>query len=148
LLLGRSWQYDRNVTHDGLSNKYSFIFKGQKVTLTPLSPREVSEGQVKMKVKREQDKKERREKTRVEEKNSEKGKKKVVKVKKKESGKSLFLREKKVNRAVVTKQPLYLLMPNNICLSSTQVSLSLGMEQLLKEYKDVFPIDISHGLPP
>jgi len=35
LLLGRSWHYDRNVTHDSLSNKYSFLFKGQKVTLTP-----------------------------------------------------------------------------------------------------------------
>jgi len=24
------------VTHDDLSNKYSFLFKGQKVTLTPI----------------------------------------------------------------------------------------------------------------
>jgi len=39
-------------------------------------------------------------------------------------------------------------MPNNICLSSVQASLSLGMEQLLKEYNDVFPQDIPHGLPP
>jgi len=33
-------------------------------------------------------------------------------------------------------------MPNNICLSSTQVDLSLGIEQLLKEYEDVIPKDI------
>jgi len=26
--------------------------------------------------------------------------------------------------------------------------LSLGLEQLLKEYEDVFPKDIPHGLPP
>jgi len=39
-------------------------------------------------------------------------------------------------------------MPNNICLSSVQASLSLGMEKLLKEYDDVFPQDIPHGLPP
>ena len=39
-------------------------------------------------------------------------------------------------------------MPKNICLSSVQASLSLGMEQLLKEYDDVFPQDIPHGLPP
>jgi len=43
LLLGRPWQYDRKVTHDGLTNKYSFLFKGQKVSLTLLSPREVCE---------------------------------------------------------------------------------------------------------
>jgi len=39
-------------------------------------------------------------------------------------------------------------MPNNICLSFVQASLSLGMEQLLKEYDDVFPQDIPYGLPP
>jgi len=39
-------------------------------------------------------------------------------------------------------------MPNNICLSFVQASLSLGMKQLLKEYDDVFPQDIPHGLPP
>jgi len=39
-------------------------------------------------------------------------------------------------------------MPKNICFSSVQASLSLGMEQLLKEYHDVFPQDIPHGLPP
>jgi len=39
-------------------------------------------------------------------------------------------------------------MPNNICLSSVQAYLSLGMAQLLKKYDDVFPKDIPHGLPP
>jgi len=62
LLLGWPWQYDRKVTHDGLANKYSFLFKGQKVLLTPLSPREVCEDQLKMRVKREQERKEGREK--------------------------------------------------------------------------------------
>jgi len=49
---------------------------------------------------------------------------------------------------LIKKQPLYLLMPNNICLSSMQAYLSLGMEQHLKKYDDVFPKDIPHGLPP
>jgi len=37
----------------------------------------------------------------------------------------------KENEPFLEKQSLYLLMPNNICLSSVQASLSLGMEQLL-----------------
>ena len=41
LLLGRPWQYDRNVLHDGLSNTMSFSFKGRKVILKPLSSKEV-----------------------------------------------------------------------------------------------------------
>ncbi|GKU99868.1 hypothetical protein SLEP1_g12650 [Rubroshorea leprosula] len=39
LLLGRPWQYDRRVTHDGFKNRYSFVMEGKTITLTPLSPR-------------------------------------------------------------------------------------------------------------
>jgi len=30
LLLGRPWQYDRKVTHDGLANKYSSCLRGKR----------------------------------------------------------------------------------------------------------------------
>ena len=83
LLLGRSWQYYRNVTHDDLSNKYFFLFKGQNVALTPLSPREVSEDQVKMKIKREQERKKEERKQEWKIKIPKKARKKVVKVKNK-----------------------------------------------------------------
>lgn len=35
LLLGRPWQYDKNVTHSGKANTYSFVFKGRTITLLP-----------------------------------------------------------------------------------------------------------------
>ncbi|GJW92905.1 RNA-directed DNA polymerase [Tanacetum coccineum] len=38
LLLGRPWQYDRRVIHDGYKNTYSFITNGVRVILTPLKP--------------------------------------------------------------------------------------------------------------
>ena len=41
VLLGRSWQYDRNFFHDGFTNKLSFDFYGHKVILKSLSPKEV-----------------------------------------------------------------------------------------------------------
>jgi len=56
ILLGRPWQYDRKTLHDGLTNKISFNFHGQKVTLKSLSPKEVHEDQLKMKEKREKEK--------------------------------------------------------------------------------------------
>jgi len=56
VLLGRPWQYDRHVLHDGLSNTMFFSFQGCKVTLTPFSPREVHEDQIKIKTKRENEK--------------------------------------------------------------------------------------------
>ena len=36
LLLGRPWQYDRNVTHAGRANTYSFVHDGKQQTLKPM----------------------------------------------------------------------------------------------------------------
>ena len=35
LLLGRPWQFDRAVQHDGWTNCYSFMFNGTRITLVP-----------------------------------------------------------------------------------------------------------------
>jgi len=56
ILFGRPWQFDRKTLHDGLIKKISFTFHGHKITLKSLSPKEVLEGQVKMKEKRENEK--------------------------------------------------------------------------------------------
>jgi len=56
ILLGRPWKCDRQVLHDGLTNKMTFTFQGRKVTLKTLSPKEVHEDQIKMKTKRERKK--------------------------------------------------------------------------------------------
>ena len=53
ILLGRPWQFDRKVFHDGFTSKISFNFHGHKVILKSLSPKEVHEDQVKMREKRE-----------------------------------------------------------------------------------------------
>src|SRR2546425_7745407 len=48
LFLGRPWQYDRRVMHNGYSNRYSFTYKGRNVVLAPLSPQELYEEQKKL----------------------------------------------------------------------------------------------------
>ncbi|XP_052874540.1 uncharacterized protein LOC108481594 [Gossypium arboreum] len=40
LLLGRPWQFDRRVMHDGYTNRYSFKHLGKNVTLAPLTPKQ------------------------------------------------------------------------------------------------------------
>nr|KAJ0218923.1 hypothetical protein LSAT_V11C300143610 [Lactuca sativa] len=40
LLLGRPWEYDRNIDHNGRTNTYSFLFGGVKITLVPSKPNE------------------------------------------------------------------------------------------------------------
>nr|XP_033517225.1 uncharacterized protein LOC117281471 [Nicotiana tomentosiformis] len=45
ILLGRPWQYDRNIFHDGKNNRYSLELNSRKFTLAPLSPSQVFEDQ-------------------------------------------------------------------------------------------------------
>jgi len=48
LLLGRPWQLDRQVKHDGFTNKYSFVLNQRSITLVPLTPQQVYEDQVRL----------------------------------------------------------------------------------------------------
>ncbi|KAG7599415.1 Reverse transcriptase RNA-dependent DNA polymerase [Arabidopsis suecica] len=41
ILLGRPWQSDRKVMHDGFTNRHSFEYKGRKTILVPMTPHEV-----------------------------------------------------------------------------------------------------------
>ena len=86
MLLGRPWQFDRRVKHDGYTNKYSLIHNQRTVTLVPLTPKQVYEDQVS--VQRESEKKKvSEEKLRVEvqRESSASERKKEVVAKKKES---------------------------------------------------------------
>ncbi|KAJ4713097.1 Transposon Ty3-I Gag-Pol polyprotein [Melia azedarach] len=47
LLLERPWQFDRRVLYNGYTNHYTFENDGKKITLVPLSPKEVYEGELK-----------------------------------------------------------------------------------------------------
>ncbi|XP_062088751.1 uncharacterized protein LOC133795312 [Humulus lupulus] len=38
LLLGRTWLFDRNVTHKGRDNTYLFLWRGCKIALLPFVP--------------------------------------------------------------------------------------------------------------
>jgi len=51
VLLGRPWQSDRKVIHDGFTNRHSFEFRGRKTVLAPMAPHEVYLDQLSMKKK-------------------------------------------------------------------------------------------------
>ena len=38
VLLGRPWQYDRKVMHDGFKNTHTFVLNKKKITLAPYAP--------------------------------------------------------------------------------------------------------------
>ncbi|XP_076938109.1 uncharacterized protein LOC143606112 [Bidens hawaiensis] len=41
LLLGRPWEFDRRIEHNGRSNTYSFMLGRVKITLVPSKPKEL-----------------------------------------------------------------------------------------------------------
>ncbi|XP_071923174.1 uncharacterized protein [Coffea arabica] len=45
ILLGRPWQFDKGVTFDGVTNKYSFKQGEKRIVLVPLTPSQVREDQ-------------------------------------------------------------------------------------------------------
>ena len=53
ILLGRQWQFDKKTTHNGLTNEITFTHKDKKFVLYPLTPSQVVEDQIQMKIKRE-----------------------------------------------------------------------------------------------
>ena len=57
ILLGKPWQYDRKVIHDGLRNMYSFEKDGKTIKLAPLTPKQVHGDQLKLKCKVAQNRK-------------------------------------------------------------------------------------------
>ena len=50
ILLGKPWQFDRKVNHHGFKNKHSFVKDNKTITLVPLTPRQVYEDQMKLKI--------------------------------------------------------------------------------------------------
>lgn len=140
LLLGRPWQFDRMVNHDGRANTFTFMHKKHKVTLLPLSPKEVCHDQLALKLKRDQEQKMGKGKTVLTAHTSHKTSA--------PNAKNLFVREHAVRKALLASQPMYLLYCNDLCLSTSHDVLPSVLECLLKEFEDVFPKDLPHGLPP
>ncbi|XP_019059089.1 PREDICTED: uncharacterized protein LOC104822532 [Tarenaya hassleriana] len=119
LLLGRPWQFDRRVQHDGYSNKYSFEFKGSKIRLVPLTPKEIYDDHIKQE-------------------NTNAWKQK-----------NFFLRACEIKKALFSSQPIIVLLYKEALSNLNDFSSSLPsvLQDVLQEYKDVFPKDIPRELP-
>jgi hypothetical protein len=96
LLLGRPWQFDRKVKHDGFKNMYSLEMDGRIYTLVLLSPKQVYENEIQLKKGYEE---EQHVSAKVEEqKDSVKMEKQVE-----QHGEDVRKREKKVSHELKTK---------------------------------------------
>uniref|UniRef100_A0A2N9GXR3 CCHC-type domain-containing protein n=1 Tax=Fagus sylvatica TaxID=28930 RepID=A0A2N9GXR3_FAGSY len=158
ILLGRPWQFDRKVTHDGFKNRYSFVKDSRTVTLVPLTPRQVYEDQVKLKRENELKKncetessKKEDEKESERKKESEKKKERVTNMSEKQKKQvSFYAKASDVKSAFYANQPIFVLLYKEACFNTNKLDESLPsvVVSLLQEYEDVFPNDVPSGLPP
>ena len=130
ILLGRPWQYDKKAIHDGYTNRHSFTHRDKKIVLAPLSPQEVHEDQLQLKLRRQEAKKD------------------PAPKQKKEAHLSIKTSENK--RALCLQQSMLLFVFKGALMSSTDLApvLPSELEFLLQEYGDVFPEENPKGLPP
>ena len=175
LLLGRPWQFDRKVQHDGFTNKYSFLHNQRTVTLVPLTPSQVYEDQVRLQKESEQKKKSEKEseqkkkseneseQRKKSEKESEQKKRREKKSEqKKESDKkqvtenlrenerktNFYARASEVKKALFLNKPTIVLFYKEALFNTNQLDTSLpsSIVSLLQEFEDVFPEEIPNGL--
>ncbi|CAA7021307.1 unnamed protein product [Microthlaspi erraticum] len=131
IILGRPWQSDRRVLHDGFTNKYTFLHKGRKTTLIPLTPQEVYEDQVQLSGQ----------------KTKPQAKKEPTK-----SNKSLnyLAKSKQVKSSMFSNKPflLFIFKGTFNLLIDNAPEIPSEMSKLLQDFQDVFPEDCPKGLPP
>ncbi|XP_033139210.1 uncharacterized protein LOC117130508, partial [Brassica rapa] len=125
ILLGRPWQFDRRVIHDGFTNKHSFEFNGKRTVLVPLTPKEVHEDQLQLQKKKEIDLKP-------------------------DKQHNFYAKASEIKRSLYSHQSVLLFIFKESLLSLTDCTpvYPSEMSALLQEYQDVFPEDNPIGLPP
>ena len=167
LLLGRPWQFDRKVKHDGFTNKYSFVHNQRNVTLVPLTPSQVYQDQVRLQKESEQKKmsekeseqkktsereseqKKKCEKEGDQKKESEK-KKETENLRKNERKTNFYAKASEVKRSLFLNKPMIVLLYKEALFNTNQLDTSLpsSIVSLLQEFEDVFPEEVPKGLPP
>jgi len=155
ILLGRPWQFDRKVTHDGYKNHYSFVMNNRAVVLTPLKPLQAYEDQIRIarecKMREEQKCEKEKKKKKENEGENKKGKERTSKEKskKREKIESVEKKERKsvsncakesdVKAAFFTKQPMFVSLYKDAYFSTNDLNHSLSsiVQSLLQDCEDV-----------
>ncbi|OMO68240.1 reverse transcriptase [Corchorus capsularis] len=157
VLLGRPWQYDNKVHHDGETNKYSFMCGKRPITLIRLSPQEALKDQIKV----------RDEFAKLESEFRTKEKGKLVSTSmncvdsksdlvdkhassKKVNKECMLATKSEIKEALNDNSVLILLLLKYTLVSTNHLEKELpsNIVSLLSDYVNVFPEEIPNGLPP
>ena len=131
LLLGRPWEFDNDAVHHGRSNTYTLMYKGQKITLHPMTPAEIIQSD--------------KERLALPDVAAPVATQPAIKLKN--------------HNMLVTKSDLYDMDASAVCyalickdalfpIRDIASTLPLAVADILQAYEDVFPNELPPGLPP
>jgi hypothetical protein len=152
LLLGRPWQYDQDVHHNGRANTYNLNWHGKEITLWPMTPQHIvneSRQKIEVNCEKEHERLDWRETPPLV---SESHKPNLSGKKKREGVNSLVVLNTKLDLREFledpTAVPLVLMCKAKTLVSNNMTPLSIGASIILQEFSDVFPEEVPTSLPP
>jgi hypothetical protein len=150
LLLGRPWEHDNDATHHGRSNKYTFVHKGKKYTLLPLTPAEIVQAEKERAASLNDTKSENQQVAKSDfphkrDKPAPNSKNEGIKLKG-----GVMLATKCDIAEISVDDVCYAFLCKQALFSLDDISSSIPptVTNLLQEYEDVFPAEVPPGLPP
>ncbi|KAK1601966.1 hypothetical protein QYE76_027071 [Lolium multiflorum] len=148
MLLGRPWQYDKKANHDGYTNAYSFKVNDKTYILRPMTPSQVIADNAKAlaRAKEATITSELRGERVIHQKESERHKPYVSEMKSVLLATKSEMREVHHNPSTTLHYVLICKGPSAETNDLTNIPSSLL--SLLKEFQDIFPDELPHGLPP
>ncbi|KAK1681467.1 hypothetical protein QYE76_042315 [Lolium multiflorum] len=148
MLLGRPWQFDKKAIHDGYSNAYTFKVKDKKFELRPMTPSQIIADNAKAlaRAQHHTHHSEMRGEGATHQKESERHHPHMS------ERKSVLLATKSEWREVKDNPSTtihYVLICKGLSSETNDLTnIPSSLLSLLKEFQDVFPDELPHGLPP
>ncbi|KAK1602101.1 hypothetical protein QYE76_017144 [Lolium multiflorum] len=148
MLLGRPWQFDKKAIHDGFSNAYTFKVKDKKFELRPMTPSQIIADNAKALARAQHNThhSELRGEGATHQKESERHHPHMS------ERKSVLLATKSEWREVKDNPSTtihYVLICKGLSSETNDLTnIPSSLLSLLKEFQDVFPDELPHGLPP
>ncbi|KAK1681425.1 hypothetical protein QYE76_042273 [Lolium multiflorum] len=148
MLLGRPWQFDKKAIHDGYSNAYTFKVKDKKFELRPMTPSQIIADNAKAlaRAQHHTHHSELRGEGATHQKESEHHHPHMS------ERKSVLLATKSEWREVKDNPSTtihYVLICKGLSSETNDLTnIPSSLLSLLKEFQDVFPDELPHGLPP
>ncbi|KAK1601877.1 hypothetical protein QYE76_016460 [Lolium multiflorum] len=148
MLLGRPWQFDKKAIHDGFSNAYTFKVKDKKFELRPMTPSQIIADNAKALARAQHHihHSELRGEGATHQKESERHHPHMS------ERESVLLATKSEWREVKDNPSTtihYVLICKGLSSETNDLTnIPSSLLSLLKEFQDVFPDELPHGLPP